>query len=94
VFAQPDAKRQKASGDDRTDEASRALANPSAGDGEREEECEPEDDGDAANPRKHASAEQFLQVGELDLPLSRRNGTPGGSGPAPWSCRGWGCRRG
>src|SRR4051794_22417467 len=74
MLTQPDARGQKAGRNGTTEQTARALADPTTGHREGEEERKAEHDGNAAGPGQDATAEQFLDVWKLERRPSLRNG--------------------
>ena len=62
VLAQPDARAEEAGGEEAGEDRARAFAEPTARDRDGEQEREPREDGDAAEPGEHRAAEHVLEI--------------------------------
>ena len=83
ALAQPHAGAEQAGREHARERGARALADPPARDGDGEQEREPGEDGDAAQPGEEAAADEVLEVA-LWAPRARawpgRGGAAGGAG--------------
>jgi hypothetical protein len=80
ALMEPDPEAEQAGGADRRDHRARALPDPAVRDRDGEEEGDPENDGEAADPREHPTAQQVLErvIGRQAEPLAQRSRPCGG----------------